>query len=69
MKKGLIRLIAGCLTVVMTAAAVVAAPSPTKNGAVSQEFTINGVKADPNQYKAEFQTKLEDLGLEKKFWI
>ena len=41
MKKGLVRIIAGCLTVVMTAAAVMAAPSPTKNGTVSQEFTIN----------------------------
>ena len=66
MKKGLVRIIAGCLTVVMTAAAVMAAPSPTKNGTVSQEFTINGEKADPTQYKAEFKTKLEDLDLEKE---
>ena len=47
-KKGLVKMIAGCLAVVMTAATVMAAPSPTKNGAVSQDFTftINGEKAD-----------------------
>ena len=66
-KKGLVKMIAGCLAVVMTAATVMAAPSPTKNGAVSQDFTftINGEKADPSNYKAEFKTDLEDLGLDK----
>ncbi len=65
-KKGLVRIIAGCLTVVITAAAVVAAPSPTRNGAVSQDFMINGEKADPNQYKAAFETNLEELGLDEE---
>lgn len=66
MKKGLVRIVAACLTIVMTAGAVMAAPSPTKNGAVSQDFMINGKKADPNKYEAEFKTKLEDLGLKKE---
>lgn len=65
-RKGLVRIIAGCLAVVMTAATVVAAPSPTKNGAVSQDFTINGEKADPDKYKAQFNESLDDLGLDKE---
>lgn len=65
-RKGLVRIIAGCLAVVMTAATVVAAPSPTKNGAVSQDFTINGEKADPDKYKAQFNERLDDLGLDKE---
>lgn len=65
-KKGFVKVIASCLAVVMTAATVMAAPSPTKNGAVSQDFTINGEKADTSKYKAEFHTSLEDLGLEKE---
>lgn len=65
-RKGLVRIIAGCLAVVMTAATVVAAPSPTKNGAVSQDFTINGEKADPDKYKAQFNENLDDLGLDKE---
>lgn len=40
--------------------ATLAAPSISKNGSVSQDFTINGVAGDPNQYKATFEVALEE---------
>lgn len=59
-RKGLKGLAIGLAVMVLGGLAAVAAPSISKNGAVSQDFTINGEKADTEKYRATFEVALKD---------
>lgn len=59
-RRGIKGLAIGLAVMVLGSLAAAAAPSITKNGAVSQEFTINGEAGDTNQYRATFEVPLED---------
>ena len=59
MKKGIKGLIVGAAVMVLGSIAAFAAPSITKNGAVSQDFTINGEVGDTTKYRATFELPLE----------
>ena len=59
-RRGIKGLAIGLAVMVLGSLAAAAAPSITKNGAVSQEFTINGEAADTTKYRATFDVSLED---------
>lgn len=59
MKKKIKGLIAGAAVMMLGSIAALAAPSITKNGAVSQDFTINGEVGDTTKYRATFEVSLE----------
>ena len=59
MKKRIKGLIVGAAVMVLGSIAAFAAPSITKNGAVSQDFTINGEVGDTTKYRATFELPLE----------
>lgn len=59
MKRKLKGLLLGVAMMAAGSMAVMAAPSISKNGTVSQDFTINGEAGDTDKYKATFEVELE----------
>ncbi len=59
-RRGIKGLAIGLAVMVLGSLTAMADPSITKNGTVSQEFTINGESADTTKYRATFEVPLEE---------
>lgn len=62
-RKGVKGLFLGLGMMILGSVTALAAPSITGNGTVSQDFVIDGEKADTSQYRATFEIPLDESGI------